>query len=450
MTERLRSAVAPAYLFLCLIVGGSAQGYWGNAFLRLLAIAIIVWALCSRREQRLPRAIKQLLILIGLAVAVGLVQLIPLPWPLWVSLPDHEQFVEGFQLLGIEPTALPASLAPYDTIATLLALLPPLGMLAAMIVARGYSPVWLAVALVCGTVAGVLLGILQVTSADPINSPWYIYRQSNFGVATGFFANGNHMASLLLVTIPFIAALGATARERAKDLRLRSAALALAAGCLVVVILGLVLNGSLAGYGLGVPVVLASLLLLVGTKSAIARGGLVAVAVCSLVALALLWVSPVSRDAATSVSSRQAILVNSVELLREFGPVGTGLGTFQKAYRLTENPDTVDRYFANHAHNDYLELAVEAGLPAVLLILLFLIWWGRWVRRMLRSPAADQFAIAGAIASAAILLHSLVDYPLRTASMSAIFAICLVLMVQSRRSSKSETDLRPVRHVVVG
>jgi hypothetical protein len=69
---------------------------------------------------------------------------------------------------------------------------------------------------------------------------------------------------------------------------------------------------------------------------------------------------------------------------------------------------------------------------------------------MVRSPAADQFAYAGAIATAALLLHSAVDYPLRTAAMSAVFAMCLVLIIQSRHSARSDTDMRPVRHVFVG
>jgi hypothetical protein len=68
----------------------------------------------------------------------------------------------------------------------------------------------------------------------------------------------------------------------------------------------------------------------------------------------------------------------------------------------------------------------------------------------LASPASDQFALAGAIASAAILMHSMVDYPLRTAAISAVFAMSLALILQSRRSARSEKDLRPVRHLVVG
>jgi len=309
---------------------------------------------------------------------------------------------------------------------------------------------WLAGALIGGTCAGVLLGILQVTSSNPLASPWYLYRQSNFGVATGFFANSNHMASLLLVSIPFLAALGASAGERAKDMRLRTAALALVGGGLVVVVLGLFLNGSLAGYGLGLPVVLASSLMLFGARSGVVRAGVIAIGLASLVAIALLWSSPVGRGAATSVSSRQAILATGMGLIGEYGPAGSGLGTFEKVYRMAEDPARVDRYYVNHAHDDYLELAVETGLPGIILMLLFLAWWGRSAWRMLSSPAPDQFAMAGAIASWAMLLHSAVDYPLRTAAMSAAFAMCLALIIQTRRTAGRDTDLRPVRHLVVG
>lgn len=450
MMEKLRPTIAPTYLFLCLLLGGSVQGVWANALLRLIAIGIISWALLARREEPLSRPVKQLLALVGLALLLVVIQLIPLPTSIWAGLPGREHLLEGFRLLGVHPGPQPLSLAPYDGIATVLALLPPLGMLAAMIGLRDYSASWLAAALVAGTIAGVLLGILQVTSADPMASPWYLYQQSNFGVATGFFANSNHMASLLLVSVPFIAALGATVRERSKDVRLRSAALALVAGGLVVVVLGIVLNGSLAGYGLGLPVVLASLIMLFGAHTRFASPAALAIGIAGLVALALLWSTPVNRGAATSVSSRQTILSNSMGLVREYGLVGSGLGTFEKVYRMSEDPAKVDRYYVNHAHDDYLELAIETGLPGIILMLLFLIWWGQSVLRMLRSLAADEFAFAGAIASAALLLHSAVDYPLRTAAMSAAFAMCLVLIVQSRRSARSDSDLRATRHLVVG
>lgn len=455
MTDRLRPAVAPAYLFLCLLLGGSPQGVWGNAILQLLAVAIIAWALIERRDEPLPRAAHQLLALIALAILLVLLQLLPLPTAVWTALPGRELVVDGFRLLGIQPGAMPISLSPYDSLTALLALFPPLGMLAATIGLRAYSTNWLAAALIAGAMAGVILGILQVSSPVPEASPWYLYRFSNFGVATGFFANGNHMANLLLVTIPFIAALGGSLRKRSKDVRTRSTGLAVVASGLVLAILGLALNQSLAGYGLGVPVILASLIILFGLPTAWGRSALVAIGLAGLAAIALLWTSPISSQvenlgAATSVTSRQQIAANSLELAGQYAPIGSGLGTFAKLYPLSEDATKVDRFYANHAHNDYLELALETGAPGILLMLLFLAWWAVAIWRMLRSPASDQFAMAGAVSSAAILLHSIVDYPLRTAAISVVLAMSLALIIQSRRSARDDKDLRPVRHLVVG
>ena len=454
MMARFRPAVAPAYLFLCLLLGGSPQGAWGAAILQLLAIAIIAWALLEPREDALARPVKELLAIIMLSVLVILIQLLPLPASLWTNLPGRGFVADGFRLLGVAVPAMPVSLSPYDSLAALLASLPFLGMLAATLFLRAYSVLWLAAALIGGTLCGVLLGILQVSSPFPEQSPWYLYRVSNFGVATGFFANGNHMADLLLVTIPFIAAVGAMLRGRAKDVRARSAGLAVASSGLVLIVLGLILNQSLAGYGLGVPVVLASLLILFGLPARWTGGALLGIGAAGAAAIALLWASPISTQldpgASTSVTSRRHIAANSLDLAGEYAPVGSGLGTFPKLYQVKEDPAKVDRWYVNHAHNDYLELAVETGLPGVLLILIFLLWWGRAVWRMVRSPASDQFALAAAVASAAILIHSLVDYPLRTAAISAVFAMSLALVLQSRRSAHSDKDLRPVRHLVVG
>ena len=453
MTVLVRRFAAPVFLFLCLLLGGSAQGAWGNAILRLFAVALIAWAVLHRSREELPREGRLLLLLFAAAIGLGLQQLIPLPFSIWSALPGREIVVSGFELLGLPPVAMPLSLTPYDTVALLLALLPPLGMIAVVFAFRETSRGWLAIALIGGTIAGVLLGALQVTSADPATSPWYLYRQSNFGVATGFFANGNHMANLLLATIPFIAAWGASVRERSEDLRKRRSVLAIAAGGIIAVAIGLMLNGSLAGYGLGIPVVLASLTILFETGSRTSRWVPLAVAATAVAAAAMLWTSPLSSQfsgAEASISTRQEIFQRSADRVFEYAPLGSGLGSFDKVYRASEDPDLVGRFYVNHAHNDYLELAVETGLSGVVLILLFLGWWLAVVRKMIRSPLTDRYAVAGAITSTMILLHSAVDFPLRTAAISTVFAMCLGLMVMPGRALRNEGDLRPTRHLVIG
>ena len=95
---------------------------------------------------------------------------------------------------------------------------------------------------------------------------------------------------------------------------------------------------------------------------------------------------------------------------------------------------------------------LETGVPGLILVALFLFWWGRRLVAIWRSPNVDHFARAATIASAAILAHSLVDYPLRTSAISAVFAMCLALMVQPRRGAIVEPAQgeQKARHLSVG
>lgn len=100
-----------------------------------------------------------------------------------------------------------------------------------------------------------------------------------------------------------------------------------------------------------------------------------------------------------SISTRQSLIDRSAEAWGAFDPAGSGLGSYREVYRLFESPSEVNSTFVNHAHNDYLELAVELGLPGVLLMILFLAWWGATAWQVGRSQAFDQYAQAGVVAS---------------------------------------------------
>ena len=86
----------------------------------------------------------------------------------------------------------------------------------------------------------------------------------------------------------------------------------------------------------------------------------------------------------------------------------------------------------------------------VALIVAFIAWWLVAAKRVWRSAEAGPYARAASIASAAILVHSIVDFPLRTAAISACFAMCLALLVERRPVERQDSaDLRPARHLVV-
>jgi hypothetical protein len=87
-----------------------------------------------------------------------------------------------------------------------------------------------------------------------MQSPWYLYRRTNHGVAVGFFANSNHMATLLVVSLAFLAAFVAVLRARVRNEKAGSAVLLLAVAGSLTLIVGITLNGSLAALLLGLPV----------------------------------------------------------------------------------------------------------------------------------------------------------------------------------------------------
>lgn len=452
--SRVRSAVAPLYLFACLLLGGSAQGIWQNAMLELAGIAIIGWAALARSGQPVPRHARPLLLLAGAVIIVVALQLVPLPASMWAH-GVRERAMGEFALLGMPAPAFPLSLAPYDSLATLLRFIPALAMFCAVTRLGSCRPSWLAVALVAGTLLGVMLGALQVASASNPHAPWYIYPETNIGLAVGFFANANHMASLLIVALPFLAAVIAAARG--SNMQRYSALLSICAAAGLVLLVGIALNGSLAGYLLVVPVLAASSLILfpftARTRGWIGAGAvLLVIGAVAAMASSSIGGARIRQDANTSVQSRAQILATTSKAIADTMPFGSGLGTFVPVYRLYESPDAVTVEYVVHAHDDYAEIALELGVPGIILMLLFLAWWGRAVWRVWRrSSGASPFAHAASIASAALLVHSTVDYPLRTAAMGACFAMCLALMAEDRKPPREDpADLRPTRHVVIG
>ena len=261
------------------------------------------------------------------------------------------------------------------------------------------------------------------------------------------------MADLLVVVLPFVAALAAAGKSR--NVQRYSALLAMLAGAAVVLLVGIALNGSLAGFALAVPAILASVLIVAGPSprlrlSVTVIAGLALLAAIGGMASTSIGSSRIGQEASGSVQSREEILKTTGKAIGDTMPYGSGLGSFLKVYRLYESPDRVTPEYVVHAHNDYAELTLELGLPGVLLILAFLGWWVAAATAAWRTGEAGPYARAASIASAAILVHSLVDFPLRTAAISAGFAMCLALLIERRPVRRQDpTDLRPSRHLVV-
>lgn len=434
MIHQLRVGLVPAYLALCLILGGaSAAGHWANVVLQLLAIPIIAWSLLAERGLPLPPAARQLLIVTTLMLVIIAAQLIPLPPAVWTLFPGRQEIVSGFELLGMPLPWLSISTTPDLTVASALWLLPALAVLLAMIKLGAYKPSWIAWVLIGVITAGTALGAVQRAGGDAA----YFYEITNYGQATGFFSNANHFGTLFVATMPFLAALYLFSKGKGRSPQHASGLLVILAGAAGIIVVGIAINGSLAAVGLSVPVIATTALMILSRKRKLSAWALAPLVVLTLGAVAVVFSAPLGNNLTTSDElndsvSRKASFANTIIAAADFMPTGSGIGSFKTIYPMYEDQTKLTTTYVNHAHSDYLEIALEAGLPGILLVVLFLLWWVRRTFIIWRSDEVDQFARAATIASAAIIAHSIVDYPLRTAAISALFAICCALMAETR------------------
>jgi O-antigen ligase len=120
-------------------------------------------------------------------------------------------------------------------------------------------------------------------------------------------------------------------------------------------------------------------------------------------------------------------------------PFGTGIGAFDPVFRSIEPLQSLTPDFLNHAHNDFLEAFLEAGVLAVLALVAFVVWLaGRapalW--RQLRDRG-ERLPMACAISILIVLAHSSVDYPLRTEAMAVFFAWLCGVVARAGRSTEA-------------
>lgn len=425
--------VIPGFVGICLLLGGaSAAGYLANALLQMLAIGLLFVAWIGGSSQETSKAERALVLLILAMIGVVLVQLLPLPIAWWRGLPGRAVIDETLQLTGIARQSGFVSLIPHESLKSAIWLLPPLAVALGMMRARNlFSGTQLAIAIVAATCVGVLFEALQLMGG--VQSPFYLYDFTNRGLAVGLFANANHMASLLLVAIPFEAAL--LRHALGLDRRRRAAAVVGVLAALAITLAGIAANGSLAGYGLSVPVLLGSALIVRPGERMLRTAALLLIPAV-LGAAALIYFSAEGQDLLNRGSSmgtrdREMLFATSFQAIRDYWPVGTGLGTFAEVYPSYEDPLTISASYANHAHNDYIELVFETGALGAAAMLGFLGWWVVAAVRVWRDALAPPYARAAVVATAALLVHSLVDYPLRTAGLAAVFAACCALLAAS-------------------
>lgn len=454
--SRIRTGIAAAYLALCLVLGGaSAAGAIGNAALQLLAAAILVFHVWTSGAP-LARPGRWLVgIFLAFVVLIG-VQLVPLPPSLWTALPQRDVVIRSLALIGVAPGSMPLSLDPRATAASMLWLLPPAAMfLLATRLTRDERSTMAKVLLAVATIS-IALGAFQLFGGG--GSPLYFYAVTNANRSVGFFSNANHVATLMLCSLPFAAMFMARAAKTRAEGGAREGRTFIYAAIAAFIAIGIAINGSLAAYAMLIPVAAASLILF--TRSTGKRAGpktIGAVAVALVAFVGISFLGPLSDDrfmakfTGASATDRNISIPTTIEAARDYFPIGSGLGTFREIYRTYEPIKDVSFIFVNHAHNDYAEIALELGLAGLLIVLGFIAWWGARTFAVWRGDFnGAALARAGSIAIGVVIVHSIVDYPIRTSAIAAVVALAAGFMIpapaaRSKRSAESTAERRDGR-----
>lgn len=439
-------------VFSCVLVlagGASRADVGGQVVVRGTAwLLLIIMAFVGAVPAGLSR-LRPVMWVLGGTVLLALVQLVPLPPTIWQALPGRAPLetstrligqVAGGQLLGWRPW----SMVPGATLNAASSLIVPVAMLVFLAGLNERERQWMLPLMLAMVSASALLALVQVTGAV-INNPLI---NGDVGQVSGAFANRNHFA-LFTAFGCVLAPLWAFQNNRRPGWRFP-----VSVGLVLLFMLLILASGSRAGLGLGGLAIVGGVLLVrrpirreLGHYPRWALPAFTAAIV--LVPLVLVGISlaenrAVSIDRIFTVDQgedmRSRALPTVLTITQTYFPVGAGLGGFDPIFRMHEPFGLLKLTYFNHAHNDFLEIAIDAGLVGVLLLIAALIWWGRTSIAAWRAGRNPEGALAraGSVLGALTLLASLFDYPARTPLIMAALVVAAVWLCDVPRA------IRPV------
>lgn len=432
-------AILVMFVVLTFVCGGASRAdVLPLLVLRPSSIVACGWGLWAM-PAHLFRQYRTLWWLAAATMILVAVQLVPLPPGVWPMLPGRTLVVAVDRAAALEAVWRPVSSTPDLTWNSLFALTTPLATLFMIVsLPRDWSERLCAVLIAIGLASG-LLGILQlIGTVDESLS----YATRNAGSATGLFANRNHSATFLACLFPVLAVFAAGGR--------RPHQIVAVAGAIILAPL-IVATGSRAGILLGgLAIVLAALLLLDDRRRRVPEGlsprlrwavpafGIATLLILAAVALLVradTW-NRLLQSGGTTEKRLQAWPV-VMRLARDQMPLGSGFGSFDAVFRAGEPAALLSPTYFNHAHNDWLELWLTGGIPVVALLAAGLVAWGVAARRVWARNAnprvEGRLARAGSVVLLMLALASMVDYPLRTPSISMFAAIAVAWLAIGQR-----------------
>jgi O-antigen ligase/Tfp pilus assembly protein PilF len=170
-------------------------------------------------------------------------------------------------------------------------------------------------------------------------------------------------------------------------------------------------------------------------------GSLYVLMLICVVAGAALYTSPTAPAAVNArleatinepdLGSRLRYWRDSIPLIRDFPTFGVGLGCFEDLFPRYQSPPWRPSS-VREAHNDYLELAADAGLAGVGLALWFFAAVGFRIYRNLRTAPPEVTSVVAALIAglAAVAFQEFFDFALQIPANAVLFTILLAIALR--------------------
>lgn len=431
-------------LVTALFCGGSS---WGAplryAIVEVVAVLVMVYTIAAPKTEGQRLGVLPIVLIAGIALLFVL-QLVPLPFETWSHLPGRQLAADILRVTGAGTGSRPLTMDAERTISSGLSLLPALAMLLAAVYASNRDRLILAWCALGVVTASFLLGAAQMISGTGA-AALTPFNTTNVGQPIGFFANSNHQADLMLIGFVFAGLLMPSLKGSHRHW-LQTPILFF--GLMAAFMIAIVLNNS----RMAMLLLTVALLAVLVRRSSFNRlsGVVITVALVAVCFAALASWSQLFSNSIAGFSDlddpRYGIWPDVLYAIfdkDQYRWAGSGIGTFEPVFKTVETLGGLGPHFINHAHNDYLEIVMEAGVfgAALLALYLVIVALSSWkVLRAAPGPAANTLAYAGLISILLVMAHSLVDYPLRTPLISTMFALCWAMVLAPLRERVSRRE----------
>ena len=448
MPKRTADRTALLIIAMILLVAFAFGGGGARYGLANLAVQLAALGALAARPDSVAQFWRESPMLLRIAIlaslALPVLQIIPLPESVWSALPGRELVSRSLALVGGDGGGegwRPFSVDPLRTLLALTALITPVAVLwAGWSLARDrlIDLGWLVVGFGLFT---ILLGVAQLGASTDSAT---LYGARNPGaILLGTFANRNSTGLFLTFALGLAAVLPAPrqhpallpARLAVGALLLLGVVLTQSRTALVLTLLPLLLaSARAAGWGWGKGGGQRSKRS--GMITTLGAGALLAAGFGTVLVTAPGRIADTLERFEAKDDARRFMWDDATFIAGRYWPLGAGMGSFDEIYQVDESLENLSARRPGRAHNDFLELAIEAGAPGLGLAALWLVLVG-WLSWAARHSPQRWIAWSGSAFLLAIALQSITDYPLRNQTILALAGFALLLLARIATEPRS-------------